>query len=473
MSKFKSDFLWGGSLAANQCEGAFDEDGRGLDLMDVIPGGLEARKAAYASPLDYMDENVEYAPNRQAIDFYHHYKEDIKMFGEMGFKCLRISVNWTRLFPNGDEKAPNEKGLAYYDSLINELIKNGIEPLITLNHFNVPLYLAKHYGGWSNRKMIEFYCRLVRLLMTRYKGKVTKWLTFCEINVGLRIPYFTLGLLYKKGDDIKQKQYQAIHHQLVASALAVKIGHEIDNDNKVGCMIAGGVTYPYTCNPSDVLKAFEDNNQELMMTDVQVFGEYPYHMINKMKKEGITIQIEKDDNEILKNNTVDFVSFSYYASKVVSSDPRIKNNNFGKIQNPYCEASEWGWIIDPEGLRITLNFLQERFHKPLFIVENGLGAIDTVEEDESINDDYRIEYLKAHIEQVKLALDDGIDLMGYLTWGPIDVISATEGQMAKRYGFIYVDRDDQGNGTLKRSKKKSFNWYKKVISSNGEDLDNN
>ena len=259
---------------------------------------------------------------------------------------------------------------------------------------------------------------------------------------------------------------------MVASALAVKIGHEIDKDNKVGCMIAGGVTYPYTCNPSDVLKAFEDNNQELMMTDVQIFGEYPYHMINKMKKEGITIQIEKDDNEILKNNTVDFVAFSYYASKVVSSDSRIKNNNFGKIQNPYCEASEWGWIIDPEGLRITLNFLQERFHKPLFIVENGLGAIDIVEKDGSINDDYRIEYLKAHIEQVKLALDDGIDLMGYLTWGPIDVISATEGQMAKRYGFIYVDRDDQGNGTLKRSKKKSFNWYKKVISSNGEDLDN-
>lgn len=472
MTKFKDDFLWGGSLAANQCEGAFDADGRGLDLMDVIPGGLEARQAAYASPLDYMNENIEYCSNRIAIDFYHRYKEDIALFGEMGFKCLRLSVNWTRLFPYGDEEQPNEKGLTYYDSLIDELLKHGIQPLITLNHFNVPLYLAKHYGGWANRKMIDFYCRLVRLLMTRYKGKVTKWLTFCEINVGLFQPYSTLGLLYRKGDNIEQIKYQAMHHQLLASALATKIGHEIDKNNQVGCMIAGGVVYPYTCHPSDVLKAFEENNKELMLTDVQVFGEYPYHMKAKMKKEGITIHMEKDDEEILKNNTVDFVAFSYYASKVVTTDHRLKINNYGKLQNPYCDASQWGWIIDPQGIRITLNFLQERFHKPLFIVENGLGAPDVVETDGSIKDDYRIEYLKAHIEQVKLALDDGIDLMGYLTWGPIDVISATEGQMTKRYGFIYVDRDDEGKGTLKRSKKKSFNWYKKVIQSNGEELEN-
>lgn len=469
MTKFKDDFLWGGSLAANQCEGAFDADGRGLDLMDVIPGGFQA---AYASPLDYMNENIEYCPNRIAIDFYHRYKEDIALFGEMGFKCLRLSVNWTRLFPYGDEEQPNEKGLTYYDSLIDELLKHGIQPLITLNHFNVPLYLAKHYGGWANRKMIDFYCRLVRLLMTRYKGKVTKWLTFCEINVGLFQPYSTLGLLYRKGDNIEQIKYQAMHHQLLASALATKIGHEIDKNNQVGCMIAGGVVYPYTCHPSDVLKAFEENNKELMLTDVQVFGEYPYHMKAKMKKEGITIHMEKDDEEILKNNTVDFVAFSYYASKVVTTDHRLKINNYGKLQNPYCDASQWGWIIDPQGIRITLNFLQERFHKPLFIVENGLGAPDVVETDGSIKDDYRIEYLKAHIEQVKLALDDGIDLMGYLTWGPIDVISATEGQMTKRYGFIYVDRDDEGKGTLKRSKKKSFNWYKKVIQSNGEELEN-
>ena len=320
--------------------------------------------------------------------------------------------------------------------------------------------------------MIDFYCRLVRLLMTRYKGKVTKWLTFCEINVGLFQPYSTLGLLYRKGDNIEQIKYQAMHHQLLASALATKIGHEIDKNNQVGCMIAGGVVYPYTCHPSDVLKAFEENNKELMLTDVQVFGEYPYHMKAKMKKEGITIHMEKDDEEILKNNTVDFVAFSYYASKVVTTDHRLKINNYGKLQNPYCDASQWGWIIDPQGIRITLNFLQERFHKPLFIVENGLGAPDVVETDGSIKDDYRIEYLKAHIEKVKLALDDGIDLMGYLTWGPIDVISATEGQMTKRYGFIYVDRDDEGKGTLKRSKKKSFNWYKKVIQSNGEELEN-
>lgn len=263
-----------------------------------------------------------------------------------------------------------------------------------------------------------------------------------------------------------------MHHQLLASALATQIGHEIDSNNKVGCMIAGGVVYPYTCHPSDILKAFEENNTELMLTDVQVFGEYPYHMKAKMKKEGIKIDMEEGDEELLKNNTVDFVAFSYYASKVTTSDPRLRINNYGKLQNPYCDASKWGWIIDPQGLRITLNFLQERFHKPLFIVENGLGAPDEVNEDGTIIDDYRIEYLKAHIEQVRLALDDGIDLMGYLTWGPIDVISASEGQMSKRYGFIYVDRDDNGNGTLSRSKKKSFEWYKKVISTNGEDLEN-
>ena len=472
MAKFKDNFLWGGSLAANQCEGAFDVDGRGLDLMDVIPGGKEARKAAYASPLDYMDENIAYAPNRTAIDFYHHYKEDIALFAKMGFKCLRISINWTRLFPNGDELEPNQKGLEFYDNVINELIKNGIEPLITLNHFNVPLHLAKEYGGWSNRKMIEFYLRLVRLLMTRYKGKVTKWLTFCEINVGFKIPYFTLGLLYKKGDDIKQKIYQSMHHQLIASALATKMGHEINSKNQIGCMIAGGVVYPYTCHPDDVLKAFETNNEELMVTDVQVFGEYPYHMKAKMKKENIHIQMEKDDLDILKNNTIDFIAFSYYKSTVVSTDQRLEKDSFDVLANPYCKTSKWGWTIDPKGIRITLNFLQERFHKPLFIVENGLGAPDKVEDDGTINDDYRIEYLKAHIEQVKLALDDGIDLMGYLTWGPIDVISATEGQMAKRYGFLYVDKDDEGNGSLARTKKKSFEWYKKVIATNGEDLSN-
>lgn len=472
MAEFSKDFLWGGSLAANQCEGAFDVDGRGLDLMDIIPGGLEARKAAYASPLDYLDENIEYAPNRKAIDFYHHYKEDIAMFSEMGFKCLRLSVNWTRLFPNGDEEEPNEKGLAFYDSVIDELIKNGIQPLITINHFNVPYYLAKNYGGWANRKMIDFYLRMAKVLMTRYKGKVTKWLTFCEINVGLSNPYFTLGLLFKKGENIKERQFQGMHHQLLASAFVTKLAHEIDSQNKVGCMIAGGVVYPYTCHPADVLKAFTENNKELMLTDVQVFGEYPYHMKALMKKENIEINIQAGDLDILKNNTVDFVAFSYYASQVATTDDKLAHNIFNKVSNPYCKTSQWGWTIDPQGIRMTLNFLQERFHKPLFIVENGLGAPDVVKEDGSIEDDYRIDYLSQHIEQVKLALDDGIDLMGYLTWGPIDVISATEGQMAKRYGFIYVDRDDNGNGTLQRSKKKSFEWYKKVIATNGKDISN-
>lgn len=472
MGQFKKGFLWGGSLAANQCEGAFDKDGRGLDIMDVIPGGLEARKAAYASPLDYIDVDNVYAPNRVAIDFYHYYKQDIAMFAEMGFTCLRLSINWTRLFPNGDEEKPNEKGLAFYDNVIDELLKHGIEPLITINHFNVPYHLAKEYGGWENRKMISFYLRNAEVLLRRYKGKVKKWLTFCEINMALHIPYITLGMLYRKGEDIKQRQYQGMHHQLLASSLVTKLAHDIDSENQVGCMIAGGVTYPYTCHPDDVLQAFEKNNKDLMLTDVQVFGEYPFHMLSRMEKENIKITMQDGDEEILRDNTVDFVAFSYYASKVTTADERIQKNTFDKIQNPYCGASEWGWIIDPKGMRITLNFLQERFKKPLFIVENGLGAPDKKVDGEIIQDDYRIEYLRKHIEQIKLALDDGIDLMGYLTWGPIDVISASEGQMEKRYGFIYVDRDDAGNGTLKREKKKSFYWYKRVIASNGDNIDN-
>ncbi len=470
MKTFKENFLWGGSLAANQCEGAFDVDGRGLDLMDIIPGGLELRKKAYASPLDYIDENIEYSPNRIAIDFYHHYKEDISLFAEMGFNCLRISVNWTRIFPNGDEKLPNEKGLSFYDSLIDELLSHGIEPVITLNHFNVPYYLAKKYGGWANRKIIDFYLNIVKLLMERYKGKVNKWITFCEINMALKQPYFTLGLLYKKEENIKQRQYQGIHHQLIASALATKIAHEIDENNKVGCMIAAGIRYPYSCNPKDVLKAFEMNNKELMITDVQVFGEYPYQMKNLMKKENIKLKIEEEDLEILKEYTLDFIALSYYASHIATENKELENDIFEKIANPYCKKTEWGWTIDPIGFRLTLNFLQERFHKPLFIVENGLGASDKVEKDGTINDEYRIEFLKQHIEQVKLSIEDGVDIMGYLTWGPIDVISATEGQMKKRYGFIYVDRDDEGRGTLKRTRKKSFEWYKKIIKSNGEDL---
>lgn len=468
MKEFPANFLWGGSLAANQCEGAYNEGGRGLDLMDIIPGGRVARKKAYESPLDYIDENITYSPNREAIDFYHHYKEDIKLFAEMGFTCLRISMNWTRLFPRGDEEEPNAEGLKYYDSLINELVKNGIEPLITINHFNVPYVLAKEYGGWANRKVIDFYLRMCKLMMTRYKGKVTKWLTFCEINVALANPYLTLGLLFKKGDDIKQLQYQGMHHQLIASSLAIKLGHEIDKNNKVGCMIAANIAYPYSCAPDDVFKAIEVNNKEFMLSDVQVFGEYPYQLKNILEKENIEIKMEPEDLDILKENTVDFVSFSYYASKIASTNKSLQTNIFDKIANPYCKESDWGWTIDPKGIRIALNYFQERYHKPLFIVENGLGAPDIMEEDGTINDDYRIEYLKAHLEQVKLALDDGIDLMGYLTWGPIDVISATEGQMHKRYGFIYVDKDDNGNGTLKRSKKKSFKWYQKVIYSNGK-----
>lgn len=457
-------FLWGGSLAANQCEGGFDEGGRGLDLMDVIPGGRDQRRLAYESPLDYMDVNIAFSPNRQAVDFYHHWREDIALFAEMGFTCFRFSVNWTRLFPRGDETEPNPEGLAYYDSLIAELEKYGIEPVVTLNHFNVPYALATEYGGWTNRKMIDFYLRLCRLLMTRYKGRVKMWITFCEINMALRQPYPTLGLLWHKGDEITHDLYQGIHHQLVASALAVQMAHDIDPDNLVGNMIAADFAWPASSDPADVLAAQQYNDRELMQSDVQVRGRYPYTLNRDLERRGIRIVKDPEDDRILEENTVDFVSISYYKSEMTGGNPVTKS------VNSLCEKSPWGWAIDPVGLRISLNLLAQRYQKPIFVVENGIGLEDVIDEDGRIRDDDRIRYLQAHIRQMQLAREDGVDIMGYLTWGPIDVISFTEGQMAKRYGFIHVDRDDAGNGTLKRTKKKSFDWYRKVIASDGKDL---
>ena len=468
MGAFPKDFLWGGAVAANQLEGAYNEDGKGLSIQDMMPHGI--RGARTAEP---TEDNMKLV----GIDFYHRYKEDIKLFAEMGFKVFRTSIAWSRIFPMGDETEPNEKGLQFYDDLFDECHKYGIEPLVTISHYETPLHLAEEYDGWVNRKMIEFYERYVRAIFDRYKDKVKYWLTFNEINSILHAPFMSGGINTPADQLSEQDLYQAIHHELVASALATKIGHEMMPGAKIGCMVLSMPTYPLTPSPDDVIQAMEDDHKNLAFADIHVRGKYPGYMKRYMREHGIEIHFEPGDEEILKN-TVDFVSFSYYMSCCATADPekqeRGTGNLMGGVPNPTLNASEWGWQIDPKGLRYVLNQFYDRYQIPLFIVENGLGAVDQLVTDElgnkTVNDDYRIDYLREHLLQVEEAIKDGVEVMGYTTWGCIDVVSASTAELKKRYGFIYVDRNDDGTGTLNRYKKKSFDWYKEVIKTNGESL---
>ncbi|MFE8154608.1 6-phospho-beta-glucosidase [Brenneria goodwinii] len=460
--RFPDNFLWGGAIAANQVEGAYLTDGKGLSTSDLQPQGVfgeivERREG---------DSGIKDV----AIDFYHRYPQDIALFAEMGFKCLRTSIAWTRIFPQGDEETPNEAGLAFYDRLFDEMAKHHIQPLVTLSHYEMPYGLVKNYGGWSNRQVIAFFERYARTVFQRFQHKVKYWLTFNEINMSLHAPFTGVGL---PEDSDKSAIYQAIHHQLVASAKAVKACHEIIPDAKIGNMLLGGLLYPLTCKPADVLETLRQNREWMFFGDVQARGAYPAYMKRFFKQNAIELQVTDDDRDSLKE-TVDFISFSYYMSGCVTTDEELNQkaraNILNMVPNPHLESSEWGWQIDPEGLRILLNVLYDRYQKPLFIVENGLGAKDRIESDGGINDDYRIQYLNDHLVQVGEALEDGVEVLGYTSWGPIDLVSASKAEMSKRYGFIYVDRDDEGNGTLERKRKKSFYWYRDVISSKGEAL---
>lgn len=471
----RKDFLWGGATAANQAEGGYLEGGRGIANVDLLPAGPDRYEVTTGDKkMLEFDDNYFY-PAKEGIDMYHRFKEDIALFAEMGFKVYRFSIAWSRIFPKGDEKEPNEEGLKFYDELIDELLKYGIEPLVTISHFDCPVHLIKEYGSWRNKKMIGFFENLVTVLFNRYKGKVKYWLTFNEINMLLHRPFMGAGIVFEEGENRDQVKYQAAHNELVASALATKIGHEVDENNMIGCMLLGGSTYPYTPNPDDVFEAYLNDRKNYFFTDVHVRGEYPNYAIKEMERLGIELETTEEEIKLLKDYTVDFVSFSYYSTKVASTDHEVlKNttsaNDIFSIKNPYLKASDWGWQVDPKGLRYTLNQIYDRYQKPLFIVENGYGAKDELING-TVEDDYRIDYLKDHIKALKDAVElDGVDLLGYTTWGPIDLVSAGTGQMSKRYGFIYVDRDDEGNGDLRRYKKKSFDWYKKVIESNGEVL---
>ena len=464
---FPVDFLWGGAVAANQCEGAYDEDGKGWSTQDLAPKGI-------VGPI--TDHPTEDNLKLQGIDFYHRYKEDIALFAEMGFRVFRFSIAWSRIFPNGDEEVPNEAGLAFYDDLIDECRRHGMEPLVTLSHYETPYHLAKAYDGWCSRKLITFFQRYCKCVMERYKGKVHYWLTFNEINSILHNPYLSGGILTPKKKLSKSALYQAIHHELVASALVTKMAHEIDPDNKVGCMVIGIPSYPLTPNPDDVIANMEQDRHNLYFTDVQARGAYPKYLNRYFKENGIQIQMEEGDEEILKNS-VDFISFSYYMSTCGCADPNAHPQTAGNIipgvANPYLRSSQWGWQIDPKGLRYLLNQFYDRYQKPLFIVENGLGARDELIEKDgvlTVEDDYRIEYMREHLLQVEEAIEDGVEVMGYTSWGCIDLVSASTAQMSKRYGFIYVDRNDDGSGSMARYRKKSFYWYRDVIASNGASL---
>ncbi len=479
MSRFRDNFFWGGATAANQYEGAWNEGGKKPSTADMMTSGSNESPRRISRTI----EKDSFYPTHEASDFYHHYEEDIRLCAEMGMKMFRMSIAWTRIFPTGEEETPNEEGLQFYDRVFDELRKYNIEPLVTISHYDLPFALTEKYNGWADRRVIDLFAKYCEVIFTRYKDKVKYWLTFNEINAG-SIPlggYLSLGILNEgttdlsHQNDIPQQRFQALHHQLVASATAVSLGHRIIPGSQFGCMLAFMSFYPYTCAPEDVLKCQQEWQQnDYYCGDVLVRGEYPFFAKRIWEQYDISLDITAADKKVLKEGKVDFFTCSYYMSHISScrKDLEVAGGNLiGRPKNPHLKASEWGWQIDPTGLRYVLNEVYGRYQVPIMISENGLGAKDVIEEDGSIHDPYRVEYLRRHIEAMEAAAGDGVDLIGYMPWGCIDIVSNGSGQMTKRYGFVHVDRDDCGNGDFTRRKKDSFYWYKKVIASNGDDLE--
>lgn len=472
------DFLWGGACAAHQFEGGWNAGGKGPSVVDVLTAGANGVPRRIT---ETVDPN-EFYPNHEAIDFYGHFREDIKLFAEMGLKCFRTSIAWSRIFPQGDELEPNEEGLKFYDEVFDELLKYGIEPVITLSHFEIPLHLARTYGGFRNRKLVEFFERFARVCFERYNGKVKYWMTFNEINNQMNVdnPIFlwtNSGVTIEEGENPQQVLYQTAHNCLLASAKAVAAGHEINPEFQIGAMVAMVPIYPYSCDPEDIMAAEIAGRDRFFFPDVQIRGYYPAYTLKKFEREGLDPGFQDGDEEILRAGKVDYLGFSYYMSNTVKhdavTDPSKSTSGAlrNSVENPYIKVSEWGWGIDPQGLRYSLNTFYNRYQVPLFIVENGFGDVDTVQPDGTIDDPARIDYLRNHIAAVKQAvLEDGVDLIGYTPWGIIDLVSFTTGEMKKRYGMIYVDRDNEGNGTMERRKKASFDWYHNVIATDGAEL---
>ncbi len=489
-NRFPKDFYWGGATAANQCEGAWNIDGRGPARTDVTTGGTlhEPRYVTYIMPDGTTGKFSQFGgikpkgaklavvdgylyPNHDGIDFYHHYKEDIAMFAEMGFKMFRMSISWSRIFPKGIEEEPNQKGIEFYRDVFKELRKYNIEPLVTISHYDTPLYLEEELDGWNNRELIKLFDRFTDVLFKEYKGLVKYWLTFNEINSLLMMADFVPNL----PETVYQQSYQQLHYQFVASAHAVSKAKNFDPAYQVGCMLAGLVNYPYTCDPKDVIKNMEHEQETFYYCgDTMVRGVYPAYAKKLWEKHHVKLDITDQDLKDLKKGCVEFFTFSYYCTGCSTTHQDVdkaKGNFTMGAKNPYLHYSDWGWSTDPDGLRYFLNTLYSRYEIPMMVVENGLGAFDEVEEDGSIHDPYRIDYLRQHIIAMAQAIEDGVDLIAYTPWGCIDLVSAGTGEMRKRYGFIYVDKHDDGSGSMKRLRKDSFYWYKKVIASNGEDVE--
>jgi 6-phospho-beta-glucosidase len=481
ISGFPKDFLWGGAIAANQCEGAWREDGKGISVADInrlqeeLP--LEKRYNTDLSTADIekalRDTQGTY-PKRFGIDFYHTYREDLKLLAGMGLKAFRTSISWARIFPNGDDKKPNEAGLRFYDNLIEEIIKNGMRPLITVSHYEFPVNLALHYTGWYDRRLIDFFTYFCETLFTRYKDKVQDWILINQLNLIKFESFNHLGISSDKVKNLPAAKYQGVHNEMVACGRAVKIAKQINPSFNIGTMVYDDISYSATCKPEDVLATCKRNQMEFFFSDIAVRGKYPGYALRFFDDNDIEIQFGKDDEKDLLN-TVDFLAISYYYT-IVSDAESVKNqnpdipSNTGGYPNPHIKKSDWGWGIDPIGLRIKLNYFWDRYQIPIVIAENGLGAFDKLEADGSIHDPYRVAYLKSHIEQLKEAILDGVKVIAYHPWGPIDIVSASSSEMEKRYGFIYVDLDNHGKGSGKRLLKDSYEWYKQVIASNGEEL---
>ena len=481
----RKDFLWGGAIAANQVEGAWDVADKGMSVADVATfkpnvdvKDYKAHNTVTSEMIQQArnDSEIQWYPKRRGIDFYHRYKEDIKLFAEMGFKALRISIAWTRLFPTGEEAEANIAGIEFYKNVFKELAKYEIEPIVTLSHYEMPLALSEKYNGWVERKLVDLFVNYAEVCFKEFGEYVTYWLTFNEIDSVGRHPFTTAGIVEDKCIDysLEEAIYQALHHQYVAAAIATKRCHELIPDSQMGCMLTKLTTYPNTCKPEDVLLSLESNLNNYAHADIQIFGEYPMLYKQQLKNKGITLTKAPEDDTLLKEHTADYLAFSYYMSRTESSDSSLEQtsgNTIMGVKNPYLPSTDWGWQIDPVGLKISLLELQDRYNVPLIIVENGMGAKDEVTSDGKIHDSYRISYLGQHIREIMEAVDLGVNLFGYTSWAPIDLISVSTSQMSKRYGYIYVDQDDLGAGSLQRIKKDSFYWYKTVIESNGEILD--
>jgi 6-phospho-beta-glucosidase len=472
---FPDNFLWGGAIAANQCEGAWKEGGKGVCISDIqaydpnldrsIPYDSECTRDKV---LNALKDDTHYYPKRYGIDFFHTFKEDLMYLKELNFKTFRISINWTRIFPNGDELEPNETGLKFYDELIDEIIKLGMEPIVTISHYDMPINLSLKYNGWYSRKVVEFFVRYSEVLLERYKDKVKYWIVINQINLIHFESFNSLGIFKDEVENLEEARYQGVHHQFVASALVLKKAREINPEMKIGTMLADCTAYPESCDPDDIVLALKRNQMQYFFSDVQLRGEYPGFALRYFKDNNISIKMESGDEEILKCYTMDFLALSYYYSQMVSAS---KNGMHPKdvTKNPNLKANPWGWAVDPKGLYNALSQYYDRYSVPLLIAENGFGMVDKLE-DGKVHDQYRIDYLREHIKAIKNSIEDGVEVFGYCAWAPIDIVSCTTKEMSKRYGFIYVDIDDLGKGSGKRIRKDSFYWYKKVIETNGEEL---